>query len=257
MLDLEDAFDFWADGIAEAGVVLHANAVRAGLGAAVPTCPGWTVRDLLAHTGMVHRWATAVVAGEHPKQVDTEALERAGLDAPDVVDWVDVGLEDLLRTLDRAPEDLDAWFFLPGAASPRLGWSRRQCHETTMHAVDALAAALGRPPSGTEVWFGTDLAADGLDELLTGFLPRPRTAFRLPAPRRVLVRPSDTDQAWTVDLGPDGASVVRGEHGEPATVLHGTATQLYLGLWNRGAEVSEEGEPLLLQWAAGQRVSWR
>jgi hypothetical protein len=30
----------------------------AGPDAPVPTCPGWTVRDLLAHQGMVHRWAS-------------------------------------------------------------------------------------------------------------------------------------------------------------------------------------------------------
>lgn len=45
----------------------HIDAVRregglladsvADLEAAVPTCPGWTVRDLVRHQGEVHRWA--------------------------------------------------------------------------------------------------------------------------------------------------------------------------------------------------------
>ena len=249
-------FDEYADGIADAGVVLHANAVRAGLDGAVPTCPGWKVRDLLAHTGMVHRWATAIVAGDHPRDVDTAALELEGHAAKDLVDWVDDGVQDLLRTLDRALDDMDAWFFLSNASSPRLGWSRRQCHETTMHAVDALSAALGRPPGSEEVWFGPELAADGLDELLTGFLPRPKTSFRLPTPRRVLVKPEDVDACWTVDLGPDGATTTPRALEGPDTVLRGSATQLYLGLWNRGAEVHEEGEPLLVLWSAGHRVTW-
>lgn len=264
MLDFEE----YADGIADAAVVLHANAVRAGLDAAVPTCPGWKVRDLLAHTGMVHRWATAIVAGPgtgpevgnatriSPRDIDTAALELAGHGAKDLVDWVDDGVEDLLRSLDRAPDDLDVWFLLRNAPSPRLGWSRRQCHETIMHGVDALSAALGRPPGSQEVWFGPELAADGLDELLTGFLPRPKTSFRLPAPRRVLVKPEDVDACWTLDLGPDGATTTPGALGGAETVLHGSATQLYLGLWNRGAEVHEEGEPLLVLWAAGHRVTW-
>src|SRR5215470_8973737 len=44
------------------GDLLAAAAERAGMGAAVPSCPGWAVRDLLKHTGYVHRWATGIVA---------------------------------------------------------------------------------------------------------------------------------------------------------------------------------------------------
>ena len=50
----------------------------AGADAPVPTCPGWTVRDLLAHQGMVHRWATAVVRGDDPAGVDDTAIEAEG-----------------------------------------------------------------------------------------------------------------------------------------------------------------------------------
>jgi hypothetical protein len=32
----------------------------------VPTCPEWTMLDLAAHQGMVHRWAAALVRGERP-----------------------------------------------------------------------------------------------------------------------------------------------------------------------------------------------
>ena len=45
-----------------------------------------------------------------------------------------------------APDDVEALVFLNDAPAPREFWARRQCHETTMHAVDALAASLGRPP---------------------------------------------------------------------------------------------------------------
>lgn len=247
-------FELWADAISDAGVVLHANAVRAGLGSAVPTCPGWTVRDLLAHQGMVHRWAREIVAGTSPQEIDTDALEREGLASADLVDWVDDGIEALLRTLDRTDPDEQVWFFLPGAGSPVLGWTRRQCHETTIHAVDALAAALGRPPAADEVWFGPGLAADGVDELLTGFLPR--RGLRLPERRRVLVRSEDNGDAWTVDFAGDEATATADELPDPDTVLTGTAVQLYLALWNRGVEVAETGLPLLESWSAGQRVTW-
>ena len=67
--------------------------------------------------------------------------------------------------------------FLADAPSPRCFWARRQCHETTIHAVDALSASLGRYPVAADAsWIGTELALDGIDELLTGFLPRPRVA---------------------------------------------------------------------------------
>lgn len=47
------------------GQLLADAAEQAGPDAEVPTCPGWHVRDLLRHTGMVHRWATAFVAEGH------------------------------------------------------------------------------------------------------------------------------------------------------------------------------------------------
>ena len=60
----------------------------AGPDAPVPTCPGWTVRDLLAHQGMVHRWATAVVRGDDPARVDDAAVEAEGRAAADPVGWL-------------------------------------------------------------------------------------------------------------------------------------------------------------------------
>lgn len=249
-------FDRYADGIADAVVVLRDNAARAGLRAPVPTCPEWTVQDLVVHQGTVHRWARSCLEGD---RVDTEALEREGAAASDVLQWLDDGAQDLLRTLDDAPEDLEAFFFLADPPPPRLGWARRQCHETTIHAVDAMAASLGRPPTPRETWFGPTLAADGLDELLTGFLPRDRTRLRSERPRRVLVRPDDTDRAWVVEVGPDAISTSRTAADAAVdfdTRFSGSAEQLYLGLWNRGDELTEDGAPFLGRWRADQTVRW-
>ena len=98
---------------------LRDNAARAGLGAPVPTCPGWTVRDLVAHQGMVHRWASAVLAGQRGD--GAELVEREGLESPDILAWLDDGARDLLAALAFAPADLDAWFFLKDAPAPRFG----------------------------------------------------------------------------------------------------------------------------------------
>ena len=33
----------------------------AGIDAAVPTCPNWTITDLLAHLGLIQHWVTDIV----------------------------------------------------------------------------------------------------------------------------------------------------------------------------------------------------
>ena len=53
------------EGLRTALVAFVRYAERAGLRAAVPTCPDWDVRALVAHQGMVHRWATAIVRGSN------------------------------------------------------------------------------------------------------------------------------------------------------------------------------------------------
>ncbi|MGW4276834.1 maleylpyruvate isomerase N-terminal domain-containing protein, partial [Streptomyces seoulensis] len=50
------------DALDREGRLLAAAADEAGTDAEVPTCPGWRVRDLLEHTGLVHEWAAAFVA---------------------------------------------------------------------------------------------------------------------------------------------------------------------------------------------------
>jgi hypothetical protein len=51
--------------------------------------------------------------------------------------------------------------FLRHAPPARLFWTRRQAHETTIHAVDAQAAALHRLPRPAEAMINDELAADG------------------------------------------------------------------------------------------------
>jgi hypothetical protein len=150
------------------------------------------------------------------------------------------------------------WFFLKDSAGPRQGWARRQCHETTIHAVDAMSAARGSVPPAAETWIHAELAADGVDELLMGFVPRRRTGLELPEPRTVVVRTTDTRQAWTLSAG-DGRTT--SSVGEPAAgaadvELSGTAAQVYLALWNRGDEVSCTDPALLERWRSDVQVLW-
>jgi uncharacterized protein (TIGR03083 family) len=245
-------FDELGEGIGNAWAVLRDNANRVGFEAPVPTCPGWTVRDLLAHQGMVHRWATAVIRGF---DLDTAAVEREGHEVPDLLDWLDEGAKNLLQALVDAPDDLDAGFFLEDAPSPKVAWARRQCHETTMHAVDARAAVLGRRPLAAETWIRPRLAVDGLDELLAGFLPRRSSRVRSEEPRTVVVETTDTDDAWTLAISQDPVVTTREREPNPDTVLRGGAVGLYLCLWNRGDEISCDTD-FLDDWRSSMTVTF-
>ncbi len=238
-------------GVREALDAFAAAATTAGPSASVPTTPDWDVRRLVAHQGLVHRWATATVLGE---RIDDDAVEGEGLAAEDPVAWLREGGERLIGVLEAAPADLQALVFLADAPAPREFWARRQCHETTIHGVDALAAVLGRYPVAADTWLEPALALDGIDELLTGFLPRPRSRLRTPEPTTVAVLPDDAAESWLVTVTERPPTTERGAGDEDAdVVLRGSAVALYLTLWNRSDEVEADGFGL---WADGARVSW-
>jgi uncharacterized protein (TIGR03083 family) len=228
-------------GLSEAMAAFVRYADRAGLEAPVPTCPSWTVLDLVAHQGMVHRWATALVRGERPTDEEVSAYEVSGRDSADPLAWLSTGASALAEAVTGAPEDLETLVFLNDAPPARGFWARRQCHETTMHAVDALAASLGRAPRPEEVWIDPELAGDGIDELLGGFLTRPRSRLRCDSDALLVVCPDDLPDWWEVSMGPRPATTTRhpsdlpddSDDDEADWELTGGAVELYLRLWNR------------------------
>ncbi|MEU1091021.1 maleylpyruvate isomerase family mycothiol-dependent enzyme [Streptomyces sp. NPDC005576] len=209
------------------GRLLAAAAAEAGTDAPVPTCPGWRVRDLLRHTGTVHRWATAFVVEGHTEYV--AAQDEPDLDGKELLDWFDEGHRALVAALDTAPRDRVCWTFMP-ATSGSAFWARRQLHETTVHRVDA-ESALGTPYSSVD----TVRALDGIDELLVGFHARAKSRVRTEDPRVLRVHAVDADAAWTVRLSAGPPQAVRDDGGEAVAdcVLSGSAEALYLMLWNR------------------------
>jgi uncharacterized protein (TIGR03083 family) len=240
------------EGLRSALVAFVRYADRAGLGAAVPTTPDWTVRRLVAHQGMVHRWAASIVRGE---RADPEAFERQGREAVDPLEWLRDGAVDLALAINSAPDDLDVLVFLADAPPAKRFWARRQCHETTIHAVDAVSAALGRMPKADDTWITPEVALDGIDELLTGFVTRPRSRLRCDHPTRVAVRPEGGEHGWLVEVGPDPAVTTRTQDPEADVVLAGSPVALYLTLWNRSDEVSAEHGDLDV-WRELAQVRW-
>ncbi|MFD4506884.1 maleylpyruvate isomerase family mycothiol-dependent enzyme [Streptomyces sp. NPDC058457] len=221
------------------GRLLAAAALEAGLDAPVPACPDWQVRDLLRHTGTIHRWAAGVVA-------DAETSPRPipdppGIDGTELTAWYREGHRRLVDTLGGAPQDVTCWTFHPAPVpSPLAFWLRRQAHETTVHRYDA-EAARGGPASPV----GTDFAVDGIDELLRGFHARARSRVRSEHPRVLGVRTVDADGAWTVRLSARPPVTELGTLRGATAELSGPADQLYLALWNRVPVPTVTGDPEL------------
>ncbi|WP_337822197.1 maleylpyruvate isomerase family mycothiol-dependent enzyme [Amycolatopsis sp. A1MSW2902] len=241
-----------------AGERLAVAAQSAGLGASVPSCPGWTVRDLLFHTSAVHRWAAAAVREarlQPPPNVGGDPLRDAEHRPPDdeLVGWFADGHTSLVKTLRDAPADVECWSFLT-ATSPLSFWVRRQTHETTVHRVDAELAARELTPIDPAV------AVDGIDELLTGFAPLTHWNLHSEQARTMSVQTTDVAAAWHLTIGTEPVVSERVDENCGAdAALRGTATQVYLALWNRTSFDTPDSAgdaELLGKWPELLRVRW-
>ncbi|MFB7382786.1 hypothetical protein ACFC0A_35840, partial [Kitasatospora purpeofusca] len=132
----------------------------------------------------------------------------------------------------------------PPAPSPIADSAPLLAHETAVHRIDADAAA------GTEgLATAPELALDGFDELLRGFLSRGRSTLRSERPRTVLVSTTDGPGRWLATVSEEPLSVELTEAPADLT-LTGPARDLYLLLWNRlpagTGRVEHSGDETLL-----------
>jgi uncharacterized protein (TIGR03083 family) len=137
------------------------GAVAAGLepSAPVPTCPEWTVRDLVGHVGTGHRWSAGVVEGR--LQVPPEYVRLPAPDDPGGWEaWLCSGARRLAEAVRAAGPDCPVWTWQPSDRTAGL-WLRRMLHDELIHRYDAelTAGLLGE--------VAPDLAADGVSDLLT------------------------------------------------------------------------------------------
>ncbi len=185
--------------------------------AKVPDCEGWTLADLATHLGNVHRWAaTVVTTGEAQRQ---DFATGAGAD---LASWYAESAGLLLDALGAAAPEDRCWHF-GGTEKTKAFWFRRQVHETAVHLADA----------GSDPVLDPAVAADGVDEVLTVWLPRVtrwHSAPSLAAP--LALRTTDTGDAWTLHPGEPPAL---GPATEPAATAEATAQDLLLHLWKRTA----------------------
>src|SRR5215475_12644623 len=128
-----------------------------------------------------------------------------------------------------ADPGMTCWTFLE-APSPLAFWARRQAHETAIHRVDAQQAAAGAGATG-EPAFAPQFAADGIDELIMGFLGLDAKRGSWDGPPGILTLHADDgaegSAQWRVLSGPGGLAVTR-EDGAADCEITGQAADLYL-----------------------------
>lgn len=216
---------------------LRAAAAR-DLGAEVPSCPGWVVRDLVEHVAEVYEHKLACIALGGPKPEPWPPVWPAERDPLAWLDDVRARLLTVLRDVDPAAP---SWTWLPEDQTAGF-WHRRMAHESAVHRVDAELAH----GAATEV--DAELALDGIDELLRLMLDEDWTGFEEPELTGSLVVAS-SGRAWGVVMTADVIVVSDAlPDGSQATVS-GDPSGLLLWLYGRApaSVVSVDGDPVAAQ----------
>ncbi len=216
------------------GALLTA-AGRTGLEEVTPCCPGWAVRDVVEHTGVVHRHKTAIVRARLQENPDPPQAP-----ATDLLPWFEAGVRDLVETLRAADPTENVYTWNPRQRTVGF-WYRRMAHETLIHRVDAEQAHGSISPIDAE------LAADGVDEVLVDYVGGyPDWGTFRPEADTARLSCTDRPDHWFVQFGRfEGTSpntghsydldafIVTADISAPDVTISGTAADLDLWLWGR------------------------
>lgn len=142
-----------------------AVAAAPSLDVRVPTCPEWTLFELVQHLGEGSRaWAATIAAG--PDAAAKSAPQGDDLGAPREREalsaWSAASTRQLLDALRQAGPDRGCWVWWGKSQSPPTcgAVARRQLHEIAVHTYDAQLTAGAPQPLPDEV------ALDGVEEFL-------------------------------------------------------------------------------------------
>jgi uncharacterized protein (TIGR03083 family) len=202
-------------------------AAAAGTDAAVPTCPGWRVADLLDHCLSGDNWARTIV--EQGRAGSTERVLPAATDpslqGDALIEQFRSAASALVAELSAVSPDTPVWTFSSTNRTASF-WQRRRSQETAVHRYDAETAA------GTPTPIDAELAVDGIDEFLTVFLPRLADNFAEVGDGTLHLHCTDVEGEWLVARR-DGAVTVTPEHAKGDVAARGRASDLLLFLWGR------------------------
>lgn len=212
-----------------------ADAGRAGLGASVEHCPGWTVEELLGHVAGVYRFVETIVAAgaaDGPPRLEQEDVPSGAA----LVDYFIEKHQKLVTTLTDTNPDAPVWTWTPRDDAGYF--FRRMAHESSVHRFDAENAV--SPGIDTATAIDAEAAVDGIDEVTEVGM-----RFSTKGPRSncypqgtLHLHRTDGEGEWLL-ADADGSLEVRREHAKGDAALRGSASGLYLYLWGRGRATLE------------------
>ena len=233
MVETHDVYVDWLERENKAFLV----AARHGLETPVPSCPGWSVGDLVVHHATFQRWATALIRDRAQQPTAPQAATPpSGID---VLSWYESIGAAFVAELRTTEPDTPVWCPSGGVVG---AWARRQASETAVHRWDAQNAFGPAQP--------IDHADDYIGEMLGLLLPNLIAEFGAVAPVGTLaLRPTDRDLMWVarslttgIQISTDGAADV---------TVSGPTSDLFLTIWNRPSSANVDGYVRVLnQWRA-------
>ncbi|MGH9209747.1 MAG: maleylpyruvate isomerase family mycothiol-dependent enzyme [Acidimicrobiales bacterium] len=190
----------------------------------VPSCPGWTIEDLVGHLGEVHWfWGTDI----EMRATDPGSVEAAKPARPagyqELVSWGRAQASRMVSILEQSDDATMVWTWSPPHQT--VGFVRRhQVQEAAVHRWDIQHAATEASPEPID----PDVASDSIDELLAVTLPW-GVSDQKPLPGPVHIHCTDTEGEWFIQ--PDGK--VEPIHAKGDVALRGTASDLLLAAFER------------------------
>jgi uncharacterized protein (TIGR03083 family) len=203
-----------------------AELARGDLAAPVPTCPGWTLKDLIEHCGFVHRWQTMVVRDNCATFPDRALWEYGPAADESWADWFQAGVDEAVAVLGAADPKAPRWTWFP--PDQTAGWYHvRTPQETSVHRIDAELAATGSAHP-----IEPDFAVQGITEMFEVMVPSSEGAPIGGSGEQVLLQPTDHAASWLITLLAETITIAPGP-GDAAATVAGTATDLLLYVWGR------------------------
>jgi uncharacterized protein (TIGR03083 family) len=241
--------DFWLAALRAEGSTLRLAAGEAPLDAAVPSCPDWTVQDLVQHVAGVYRWVRSHTGRAVTTKPEPRATSHDGLPTGDAaLAWWDEEYAALVKLLDALDPEVPAWNWAPQSKNVAF-WHRRMAHETAVHRWDAQMATGHAEPIEAK------LAADGVTEVLDSWLPAGRR--REPGEWQGVLHlvATDAEQEWYVRLRGEGVAlldtdtVLDSDDHHTRTMAVGTASDIVLAMFGRVpfGVLDLTGDPSLLR----------
>ncbi|MFD6971610.1 maleylpyruvate isomerase family mycothiol-dependent enzyme [Streptomyces sp. NPDC059949] len=195
----------------------------------VPSCPGWSVCDLVGHLGGVHRYLVHVLRERLTTPPDPAGLglPRAPAGPEALTGWFAEGARELGELLGELGPDTRVWTWSDEQTSGF--WLRMQLIEPAVHRWDAQSA------TGTPAPLDPALAADAVTQTFEVMAPARRSWQAAPAGRgeRYRFRRTDGPESWTVVFTPDRVLPEPGSTALADVEVAGPAPDLALFLWQR------------------------